>query len=132
VSRHADELTTYFAILVGLFSLQIWAGVAIGKIAAFPGIQDFNAIKDLMSFAVRSVVALVILAASILAIKTYVDNNAYIGTVSGILFTEHDKSKFAEKSKKMLHGWLQYVAAWALSLAMGVLSNVIYAKNWFW
>lgn len=132
VSRHADELTTYFALTVAMVSAVVWAFVATAKINVFPGLGDVVATKALLSFFVRSVVALLFLASAALAVRTYVENNAYIRNSSGILLTEHDKKKFAEERKQSLLGWVKYGVAWSASIASGVLSSVIYSKNWFW
>lgn len=127
-----DELTTYLMILVFTSSLLSWSYAASGNIDKLSDqaatIQIASALKSLLS----GLTILSVVGTLFIAINRYVDRNAFVHGISSILFTEHDRKNYAKVSKATKFGWVSYLIAWSVSLALGVLSNVIYSKNWFW
>lgn len=127
-----DEITAYLLMLIFCVSLLSWSYAASGNIDKISEqsatIQVASALKSLLTgLTVFSVVGVIFVALS-----RHVDRNAFIHGVSAILFTEHDRENYAKVSKATRFGWISYLVAWVVSIALGVLSNVVYSKNWFW
>lgn len=131
VHRRSDELTTLFVLIVFAASVLVWSGTATSHIGSL-NFSDSGQLKEFGGFLVRSVAAFSLLATALAAVRLYVEVSAYLPLISTIAFTERDKEKRRELERKSNYGWVRYGAAWLVSIACGVLSNVIYSKSWFW
>lgn len=128
--RYADNLAVYFSQLVFLVSIFFWSKFAIGVIGSTT--TESESLKLAAIFLVKSVPMFALLAVMVVAIQTYVDRTPFFFRRAYIIFTEHDTKKFDENQKELFWGVVRYASVWTVTLLTGVLSSLLYSKNWFW
>lgn len=129
--RYMDELVIYGSIAVFLLSVFAWTTAALSLIRPL-NLGDASQIRGLLEFCIRSVGAFAVLGCTMYVLKTYVDSTSFYRRISFISLTEHDQEHLKELEKGQFFGFLRYCGVWFVSLASGVISNVLYSKNWFW
>lgn len=130
VRRYADDIAIYFAQFIFLLTVFLWASLALKNLDALTG--ELQSIKDFIAFGIRSVPALALVIMAVVAIKFYVENTAFFIRQSSIVFTEADRDTFEKMESRRRRGVLRYVAVQLVSIATGIISNMIYSRNWSW
>lgn len=128
--RRGDEIAIYFSQLVFLISIFVWSNAAITFLNSLG--SDVQGLMSLAAFCIRSLPAFALLIVTVISVKTYVDNTPFFIGGSGILFTEHDKDRYKKLENQKFWGVIRYMAIQVFSIASGVVSSIIYSKNWFW
>lgn len=132
ILNRLDEVSNYFMILVLIFIISSWCYWTLQI--------DFktmaNSAVDTQIFifkhGVKSLSYLLIIWLTLAFSRGFLNNHGYISRESAILFSQFDKDAYAKTIKKNKLGWLIYLFSWIFALFLGVLSNIIYSKNWFW
>ena len=127
---HGDEIAIYFSQIIFVGSVFAWAYAALAMLNSTTA--NYESIKSFAGFCIRSLPAFALLVVMLLSVKTYVENTPFFSRGSGILFTDHDRDQYAKLTTQNRRAVLRFVAVQVVALAVGLLSNIIYNKNWFW
>ncbi|NML84242.1 hypothetical protein [Polaromonas sp.] len=130
VRTYADELAVYFSQLVFLVSVFVWTAFATRVIGS--ATVEFASIKEAAIFLIRSVPALALLGVMLVVVRTYVERTAFFYRRAHIVLNVQDAEKFDKDQKELFWSGIKYLSVWLFSLVTGVLSNILYSKNWFW
>ena len=128
--RNSEQIVLVFSQIVFLVAVFFWSKF---------GIEFFNetdlskdGINKISNFIFKSVFSLSFLFSSSMLIRYYVENNPFFIGYSSIVLTEEDLSVYSENERKKNNGIIKYVSIWIFSIFTGIISNIIYSKNWLW
>jgi len=132
INRYNDDINRNLCNLVLAVSIVVWGRWNILQLGVLGEGFAIAINREVLVGIIKSTAAVGVLFPLLSSIYSYVEARLFFRRKSSIVFTESDKKRYEKERRSRGIYLFKVVAVWIITLASGVISNVIYSKNWFW